>query len=80
MGRKEFIDPETADWPIRGGHVVAPVGLGLSSPPVYILILPASVPARWSLPHLLRKISEPNVRLLTTLATPTLRSPHETCT
>ncbi|OAX42679.1 Rsm22-domain-containing protein [Rhizopogon vinicolor AM-OR11-026] len=24
MGRKEFTDPETADWPIRGAHVVAP--------------------------------------------------------
>lgn len=30
MGRKEFTDPETADWPVRGAHVVAPVGLGLN--------------------------------------------------
>ena len=26
MGRKELEDPETADWPIKGAHVVAPVG------------------------------------------------------
>ncbi|KAG1754790.1 mitochondrial small ribosomal subunit Rsm22-domain-containing protein [Suillus paluster] len=24
MGRKELNDPETADWPVRGAHVVAP--------------------------------------------------------
>lgn len=27
MGEKEFSDPETHEWPIRGSHVVAPVGL-----------------------------------------------------
>lgn len=33
MGRKELNDPETSDWPVRGAHVVAPVGVGsLNSP------------------------------------------------
>lgn len=45
MGRKEFIDPETADWPVRGAHVVAPVCLGLSLPED-VLILPPCYSAR----------------------------------
>lgn len=32
MGRKELNDPETSDWPVRGAHVVAPVGVGLFNP------------------------------------------------
>jgi len=40
MGRKEFTDPESADWPVRGAHVVAPVGFGLLNSLEDVLILP----------------------------------------
>lgn len=54
MGRKEFTDPESADWPVRGNHVVAPVGFALlNSLEDGLILLLGTVPTRRSLPSLL---------------------------
>ena len=51
MGSREAGDPETADWDIRGCHVVAPVGPQLREPR-RLRLNQVTVPTRWCLPAL----------------------------